>query len=127
MTKAKAELSTPHTSNAQKALIIEWLQVENNFKLITGSAASGKPMTSGTKLTKKDAYILLAQKVSKDSTVKWTAEQAKGRYESYLQTFKKAKKAQEKTGWGLTQSDIDRGIIIVKLRFKKGLQLLKAS
>jgi hypothetical protein len=61
-------------------MIVEWLEVQSNFNLITGSAAQGKSVVSGVKLKRNDAYKMLADNITKRSKIKWTADQAKNRF-----------------------------------------------
>lgn len=92
-TKATNAPSIPHTTPGQRLLIIEWLKVLENFKLITGSAAHNKAVVSGSKLKKSEAYKSLAEFISsKSKPVVWDAKCAKNRYEGYVDKYKKAKK-----------------------------------
>lgn len=105
---------TSHTNDAQRLLILNWLQVKENFALITGSAAQGQRVLTGKKLKKQDAYKQLAAHVSAGSNIKWDAKQAKNRFEAYLGKYKKAKKQSEGTGWGVTEEDRSEGINTVE-------------
>jgi hypothetical protein len=102
--------NTPHTNNAQRLLIINWLQIKENFALITGSAAQGQKLVAGKKLKKTDAYKDLAKYVSDGSKIAWDSKQAKARYEGYLNTYKKTKAASDSTEWGLNEEDYELGI-----------------
>ena len=111
--KSKIQLEkdkTPHTNNAQRLLIINWLQFKENFALITGSAAQGQKVVAGKKLKKSDAYKDLAAFVTEGGKIPWDAKQAKSRYESYLAIYKKTKKAADGTGWGITEEDRALGL-----------------
>ena len=46
----------PHTSNAQRLAIVDWLEIPANFRLITGSAGINTAVVAGKKLKKSDAY-----------------------------------------------------------------------
>ena len=46
----------PHTSNAQRLAIVDWLEIPANFRLITGSAGMNTAVVAGKKLKKSDAY-----------------------------------------------------------------------
>lgn len=108
--------SVPHTTRVQRCLIVEWLELPANFKLITGSAAINSKVTAGVKLKRTDAYKALAETVSKGSGIAWTPEHGKNRYESYLKLYKKTKQESERTGWGLTDEDTDKGITTIDLK-----------
>lgn len=114
---AKQE-SVPHTTRAQRAIIVEWLEVPANFKLITGSTAINARVVSGVKLKRSDAYKKLADAVTKGSNITWTQDHAKNRYESYIKLYKKTKQDSEKTGWGLSDEDIDNGLDTVEKKLE---------
>ena len=46
----------PHTTDGQRLAMIDWLEVRDNFKLITGSAGMKAAVVAGKKLKRTDAY-----------------------------------------------------------------------
>jgi hypothetical protein len=45
-----------HTTHGQRLAMIDWLEVKDNFKLITGSAGMKAAVVTGKKLKKTDSY-----------------------------------------------------------------------
>jgi hypothetical protein len=68
--------------------MLYWLEIEKNFRLITGSAAPNTSVVAGKKLKKTDAYKSLADYINLNHKSNWTEKHAKGRYESYLKQYK---------------------------------------
>ena len=54
--KQIVKLKIPHTTDGQRLAMIDWLEVKDNFKLITGSAGMKAAVVAGKKLKKTDAY-----------------------------------------------------------------------
>ncbi|KAH9121232.1 hypothetical protein AeMF1_006948 [Aphanomyces euteiches] len=76
-------------------LMIDFLSDPNNFSIVTGSAAKGRPMRSGQRLTKTHGFQLMADFVNTKNNAKatvWTGDMAKSRYEAYCIQYKKAKR-----------------------------------
>ncbi|KAJ3258273.1 hypothetical protein HK103_003754 [Boothiomyces macroporosus] len=80
----------PKSSDAVRETIIQWLQVPENFQLITGSIGFHSALISGQKLKKKDAYVKLAQFVNQKHNETFTEREMKCKYDWMLQKFKKA-------------------------------------
>jgi hypothetical protein len=78
------------TSKAVQETIIQWLQVKDNFLLITGAAAFGSPVVSGKKLKIKDAHAALAKYINEKHKTTLTDDEAKNKYNWLVQKFKKA-------------------------------------
>ncbi|KAJ3259330.1 hypothetical protein HK103_002528 [Boothiomyces macroporosus] len=78
------------TSLAIQESIVRWLQIKDNFLLITGAAAFGSPVISGKKLKKKDAYASLAKAINEKNNTDLDADQAKAKYLWLIGKFKKA-------------------------------------
>ena len=92
------------TCKAKFRAMVLFLEVPDNFQLITVSSANGKPMTARQKLSKSAAYKSLTEFVNQILDNKdrvWKAEDAKSRYESYIKLYKKTKMLSEQTGFGL--------------------------
>ena len=74
------------TTWQQRLKIVEWLEDEKNFKLITGAAATG-PVKAGAKLTKK---CDLAHFVNEKCCSNWNIKNAKARYLAVYKSYKDA-------------------------------------
>ncbi len=73
--------------------MLEWCEVPANFNLVSGQATKGmKTVVAGAKLKKINAYQEMADYVNAHCSTKWTRENAKSRFESYLGMFKSTKK-----------------------------------
>ena len=92
---------TPKTSPAIYGTIVQWLQIRDNFLLITGSAGFATPVVSGKKLKKKDAYASLANFINRNHNSDTTDTEAKNKYDWMLRKFKKANELAK------TESDAD--------------------
>lgn len=80
---------------AQIAHVLDWLEVESNFKLITGGNDQ-QEVVAGSKLKKTDAYKDLGDYVNEKMGYMrppelWDKHKTKGKYESCLRKYKKAK------------------------------------
>jgi hypothetical protein len=106
---------------AQKAAILEWLEVKENFNVITGSAAFNCPVVAGKKLKKVDAYKCLADYVSGKCGTHWDAKTSQARYRSYLKLFKKTlRQYKDVSGekFCLSQADFKRGITTIDMKLE---------
>jgi hypothetical protein len=102
------------TTWQQRLKIVEWLEDEKNFKLITGAAASG-PVKAGAKLTKKCAYEDLAHFVNEACCSNWNIKNAKARYTAIYKSYKDAIKLFESADgekFCLTSSEIASGLTL---------------
>ncbi|KAG9405171.1 hypothetical protein AC1031_004281 [Aphanomyces cochlioides] len=59
------KMKKTNTTSLERMLIIDFLSDSQNFAIITGSAAKGKPMRSGQRLTKAHGFQLMAEHVNK--------------------------------------------------------------
>ena len=77
------------TSCAQKDAMLSWIQIPENFKLITGSATQGKPVVAGRPLKKKDGFAAMADFVYDccGGTL-WTDALCQAKFRSYFATYK---------------------------------------
>lgn len=90
------------TSYAVRETIVHWLQVQENFLLITGAAAFNSAVVSGKKLKKKDAYEKLAKHVNEKHQSSFTPTEIKYKYDWLLNKFKAAKEISK------TEDNIDK-------------------
>ena len=107
---------TPQTSNAVRESIVNWLQVPENFRLITGAAGFSSPVVSGTKLKKKDAHESLAKFVNQKHKTAFSATEMKRKYDWLLSQYKKAK--------DLSKTDVNPEQIQKKCPFYKEIDAL---
>ena len=80
--------------------MIIWLEVPKSFRLITGAAQKdvGK-ITAGAKMKKTGAYADLCEHMNGATGSRWTRGQAKSRYKSLMNSYKKIRdKVFDKTG-----------------------------
>jgi len=114
---------TASTTWKQRVAILDWLEVEENFKLITGSAAIGKKITAGAKLTKTSAYTSLADHVNYHCFgSKWNKKIAEARYRAYFCLYKKTRRALDDTSgpkFGIGKKDIEAGITTLDQKIHK--------
>ena len=102
------------TTWQQRLKIVEWLEDEKNFKLITGAAATG-PVKAGAKLTKKCAYEDLAHFVNEKCCSNWNIKNAKARYLAVYKSYKDAIRLFESADgekFCLTSSEIAHGLTL---------------
>lgn len=102
----------PNTTDAQRLAIIHWLKQHQNFNLITGNCSQG-PVVAGVKRLKTEAYKMLATEVNRVCATDWTPTVAKKRYQTYQKLYKQTKAASERTGFGITDEDVQNGITSV--------------
>ena len=104
------------TTWQQRSIILEWLEIPSNFRLITGGTQPG-PVIAGKKLKKSDAYNQLAAFVNEklgysDPSEKWDQKIAKIRYESLVKTYKTTRDKYQDPGgkkFALTDVEISKG------------------
>jgi len=113
----KKTATRKRTSTAEYLHMVEFVEIEDNFKMLTDGAAKGKPMQSGQKLTKTDGYKALAEwmnKKLKDPARIWTEKEGKSRWEAYMVKYKNAfEQINSQTGFGLTVKDEKMGICTI--------------
>ncbi|KAH9125551.1 hypothetical protein LEN26_009542 [Aphanomyces euteiches] len=114
-------------------LMIDFLSDPNNFSIVTGSAAKGRPMRSGQRLTKTHGFQLMADFVNTKNDAKatvWTGDMAKSRYEAYCIQYKKAKRwecttVSNTSGNGITVGDIKIGIDTIDKKLEAKCQFFE--
>ena len=95
---SRTQSSTP----AIQETIVRWLQIKENFRLITGSAGFDAPVVAGKKLKKKDAYASLAETINERNGTEFTGKHAEAKYLWLLGKFKKAKELSK------TEDDLEK-------------------
>ena len=75
------------TTEKQTLLMISWLEIPANFKLVTGSGGGG-PVIAGTKLKKVDGFKGLANYIKNHDGAVWTEKSTTKRYEAMIKKFK---------------------------------------
>jgi hypothetical protein len=78
-----------HTTDIQRRAMISWLEIERNFKLITGGAVSNASVVAGTKLKKTDGFKEMCEYVNQNTGAGWDWKTTRSRFESYLATYKR--------------------------------------
>jgi hypothetical protein len=68
--------------------MVRWLQVKENFAIITGSAAKNKSVVAGQKLTKIAGFGELAKYMNQRHQTTWTGPKARSRFNSYFKLYK---------------------------------------
>ncbi|KAH9112525.1 hypothetical protein AeMF1_013159 [Aphanomyces euteiches] len=113
------------TSLEERYAIINFLRVPEHFRIMTGSAAKGKAVQGGQKLTKVQGYQMIAEYVNKAVVdAAWTAREAKSslrrlnRYDSFRKAYQNAVHWQgtNSSGRGLTQKDYKKKIFTVEAK-----------
>ncbi|KAI9324768.1 hypothetical protein BDR26DRAFT_245225 [Obelidium mucronatum] len=102
--------SRSYTTPQEFAAMISWLEVPKNFALITGGAGKGAKMKSGQSLKRTDAYKQLAEFVCQQCKCNWDAKILKNRFNAWITRYKKARSDADQTGFGVTETDVNRGI-----------------
>ena len=77
-----AKPSKAHTTLAQMGDIVDWLEEEKNFQLVSGSALQGQSVIAGQKLKKMDGFRALAEYMNAKHNLNWSGETAKRRFDS---------------------------------------------
>ena len=68
--------------------MLQWLEVEINFKLLTGEATHGmKMVVAGTRVTKATAYQELALYVNQKCRTHWDGKAAESRFRAYKKLY----------------------------------------
>jgi hypothetical protein len=104
------------TTWQQRHCILEWLEVRENFQLITGGTPPG-PVVAGKKLKKTDAYKALAEYVNLKLGYAgppnfWDGTKSKSKYESLLTKYKTTRaKYVDRSGakFALSEEDLFAG------------------
>ena len=123
-----SQMSSPikgcNMNNQEFLGMVLFLEEPDNFKLLTGSAANGKGVVAGQRLSKRHAYDAMAaslNKLIKDKDHIWTPDNAKTRYESYKKRYGNANTASKQTGFGLTEKDYSRGLTTIESKLESPL------
>ena len=97
----------------QREAILQWLEVEINFKLMTGEAAHGmKMVVAGARVTKATAYQELAVYVNQKCSTHWDGKAAESRFRAYKKLYIDTKKKLEDPSgpkFCLSDADIAKG------------------
>jgi hypothetical protein len=107
----------PHTKDAEKLSIVNWLQISSNFNLINGAVAS-TTVVAGKKLKRTDGYEALAKYVNQTCNSGWDTKIAKSRFEAYKKTYTQTVRASCQTGFGVTAADKAKGIDTVEKKLE---------
>ena len=111
------------TKHLQYIAMLSWLECSDSFKLITGSTQSSmKAVVAGSKLTKSNAYDLLADYVNTHCGTKWTGKEAGSRYRSYLVKYKQTNRKFFDTNgpkYMISAADIAAGISTIDAKLQK--------
>lgn len=94
----------------QRTKMVEWLEVEANFKSITGGQGSLK-----AKLKKSNACGYLAAYVNQNCGTNWDLSQARNRYNALIQNYKECKalfESVEGEKFCLTSLEIANGLTL---------------
>ncbi|KAI9342321.1 hypothetical protein BDR26DRAFT_894738 [Obelidium mucronatum] len=67
-------------------------------------------MKSGQSLKRTDAYKQLAEFVCQQCKCNWDAKILKNRFNAWITRYKKARSDADQTGFGVTETDVNRGI-----------------
>ena len=100
-----------NTTIGERNTMIEWLEIKENLQLVLGDSALNTPVVSGKKVKKVDAWKDLAAILTKRHSKEFTADQAKNRYYSIKTNYTKTIDESLKTGWGLNDKDMLKGIL----------------
>ncbi|CAK4074035.1 unnamed protein product [Aphanomyces euteiches] len=108
-------------------LVLEFLEDEKNYNIITGKATKGRPVQGGLAITKAHGFTAMATFINErvpEQLQDWNKRSAKNRFESYLRSFKAAfawdgDKDGGQSGQGLTAKDISNGITTVAAKLEK--------
>ena len=107
----------------QLAAMVEWLEMKENFDLLTGKATSGlKSIQAGAKLTKEMGYSDLAQFVNFNCGAEWTSTYAESRFRAFVKKYKSTKRAlldPSSKKFCLGQDDYDKGIRTIEAKLEK--------
>jgi hypothetical protein len=95
-----------HTTDGQRIAMLDWLSLEENFKLITGNAGMNAAVVAEKKLKKINAYRGLADYVNLRTDSNWTEKMAQTRYDTLLKKYKLAHRSSLLTGFGCSSEDL---------------------
>jgi len=97
----------------QREAMLQWLEVEANYKLMTGEATHGmKLVVAGAKVTKNSAYQDLAHYVNQKCGTSWDGKTSQSRFRAYKRLYLETKKKYEDpTGpkFCLSEAEISKG------------------
>ena len=97
----------------QREAMLQLLEVETNFKLMTGEATHGmKLVVAGAKVTKSAAYQDLAHYVNQKCGTSWDGKTSESRFRAYKRLYVDTKKKYEDpTGpkFCLSEAEISKG------------------
>ncbi|KAI9915848.1 hypothetical protein PsorP6_007053 [Peronosclerospora sorghi] len=87
-----------HSTTAQRQCLLEWLELPGNFELLithisatlSGFSTSTLPLPKRVK--KMDGFRVLAQHMNKVVHTSWSKKTARSRFESFMATYRKAKR-----------------------------------
>jgi hypothetical protein len=82
-----------NTTWFQREAMLQWIEVETNFKLMTGEATHGmKMVVAGARVTKATAYQELALYVNQKCSTHWDGKAAESRFRAYKKLYIDTKK-----------------------------------
>jgi len=97
----------------QREAMLQWLEVEANFKLMTGEATHGmKMVVAGARVTKATAYQELALYVNQKCNTHWDGRASESRFRAYKKLYIDTKKKFEDPSgpkFCLSDADIAKG------------------
>ena len=110
----------------QREAMLQWLEVETNFKLMTGEATHGmKLVVAGAKVTKATAYQELAHYVNQKCSTSWDGKTSEARFRAYKRLYLDTKKKYEDpTGpkFCLSEADIAKGCNTIEKKLDEECQ-----
>ncbi|CAH7690594.1 hypothetical protein PPACK8108_LOCUS25989 [Phakopsora pachyrhizi] len=111
--QATVSNSSGHLTNDDYAIICAWLSKPSNYSSCFGKPGSttiGQPPAS-----KENGFNLMVNELNKKtkSGLHLTSKQMKDQFKTYQSQYGKAKKESSSTGFGLTEEDQSKGIIMI--------------
>ncbi|KAJ3321153.1 hypothetical protein HDV06_004606 [Boothiomyces sp. JEL0866] len=107
---------TGNTTKEELEHILNWMEIKNNFKWLIGRLGEHSTCVNGKKLRRHDAYIALRGyliemlKLGEDEQKKYSLQHVENITNSYLRKFKNTCRAVYSTGFGLSESDLERSL-----------------
>jgi hypothetical protein len=99
--------------------MLTFMENADNWKIIDGGAAKGAPQT-GVPITRISGFELMAKYVSKKAKdTNWKALTAQGHWMTFKKLYKKNRAKTTRTGWGVTQEDINCGICTIDAKLEE--------
>ena len=96
--------------------MLDWLEVPENFRLITGGAQQhAKGVQAGLKLKKVDAYKQLGDYINAKFHTKWDVKNSQARFRALFKKYRETRKAyKDVTGkkFALTAQKIKQGFTV---------------